>query len=138
MKTFKGVVSQLRAVAVTQVQSGTSSARHETSIRFGRYSLNLVTRTPPSIHLGDELRVYGVELFGVVRPVVLRNVQNNYEAGFASGVSVILAAVVGMGLTAYGLNKSILALSVLGGTGVVVSAAFALLRHRAVAALRAA
>ncbi len=137
MRAFKGTVSQLRTVAVTSIQGTASSTRHETSLRFGEHSLHLVTRSAPAIHAGDELRVYGFQFLGSVRPVLVRNAQNGYEAGTVNRLATILVCLITLAALGLGVGMgSGLALA-FGLFGLVVSVVSVALRRLAVAALAA-
>lgn len=136
MRTFKGTVSQVRAVAVTTVQSNLSSTKHQTSLRFGDFSLNLTTKAPPAIHIGDELRVYGAQVGGQVWPFLLRNQQNGYEAGFANLLAVVLSIVVAGGLLAYAVVLKNVPLMTVGAISLATSVVFGMLRRFAVSAVR--
>lgn len=137
MRAFKGQVTHLRSTVITTTQSGNSSTRHETSIRFGNYSLNLETRESPAIHTGDELRVYGRESGGMVHAFLLRNQQNGYEAGFATLKSIVLSAILAGGMLAYGLASGNSTFIGLGALGLLVVGLFGSQRARAAAALKA-
>ena len=136
MRTFVGTVSQLRSVAITTTQSGASSTRHETSIRFGEFSLNLKTKAAPSIHLGDQLRVYGVQVGGSVWPILLRNEQNSYEAGFVSLRDVIVPSVLGSALLVVSLATRSAGWALLGLAFFAGAGSVAAIRHVAASAMR--
>lgn len=136
MRTFVGTVSQLRSVAVTTTSSTASSTRHETSIRFGDFSLNMKTKTQPSIHIGDQLRVFGILLGSTVWPILLRNEQNSYEAGFVSLRDVVVPALFGAGLLLASLATRTRGWAMLGIVCFAAAAVVALLRYFASSAIR--
>lgn len=106
MQAFKGTVTELRSVAVTaSSSSGASNTHHVTTVQFGGQTMNMKTKNPPPIHLGDELRVYGTLVMGAVRPVLLHNPRCGFEYGVASWLNIGVAGVLGAVALFFGLGK---------------------------------
>lgn len=134
MKFFQGRVSQLHSVAITH-QNATS---HQSSLRVGEHTVRLNTGSMPAIHVGDEVSVCGVALFGSVRPVVLRNDTNGYETGFVNLRSIVISGVVAAGLLAWGAAGAPAWVLYLGGFAAFASGLTAAVRHAALSAMRSA
>lgn len=138
MQVFKGIVTNLRTVAITHVQSNMSAVKHETTIKFGEHSLILKTRSSPAIHLGDELRVYGSSMLGSVKPMLLLNSSNGYEAGFANRLSIAATGVLGVSLVVWAMHSQVPAVAAIGVLCLVACAGVAVARRLALDAIRAA
>ncbi len=139
MQVYQGKVTQIHGASVVGGSTDNVGHRHyDLSIRFGAHTLRLTPKSLPPIHAGDELLVYGFQRGGMVRPVLLRNLANGYEAGSVTwtplALSVVLSAV-GLVMLPLGLKSSSVVASLAGLALLATAPTLFVLRRKAVAAL---